>query len=126
MRLINHIPSRPTAVLLAALPFALVLVAYAIGSHLRLAENPSDKLLPSLGTIGDTRAVEGLARLASDEDSEVRMAAIQAIGAIGSPGSERVLRRLAERSSDEDEIAAIVEALEELEAMDMDRWDQES
>ena len=54
MRLINHIPSRPTAVLLAALPFALVLVAYAIGSHLRLAENPSDKLLPSLGTIGDT------------------------------------------------------------------------
>ena len=40
--------------LLAALPVALVLVAYAIGSHLRLAENPSDKLLPSLGTIGDT------------------------------------------------------------------------
>ncbi|MEZ5767946.1 MAG: ABC transporter permease [Paracoccaceae bacterium] len=54
MRLINRIPSRPTAVLLAALPFVLVLVAYAIGSHLRLAENPSDKLLPSLGTIGDT------------------------------------------------------------------------
>ena len=54
MRLINRIPSRPTAVLLAALLFVLVLVAYAIGSHLRLAENPSDKLLPSLGTIGDT------------------------------------------------------------------------
>ncbi|MEZ5721447.1 MAG: hypothetical protein R3D59_07155 [Paracoccaceae bacterium] len=54
MRLINRIPSRPTAVLLAALPFVLVLVAYAIGSHLRLAENLSDKLLPSLGTIGDT------------------------------------------------------------------------
>jgi hypothetical protein len=80
----------------------------------------------ALGLIGDTRAVEGLARLASDEDSEVRMAAIHAIGAIGSPGSERVLRRLAERATDEDEITAIVEALEELEALDSDRWDMNS
>lgn len=77
----------------------------------------------ALGNIGEPGAVEGLARLASDEDSEVRMAAIEAIGAIGSPGSERVLRRLAERATDEDVIAAIVEALEELESMDSDRWD---
>ncbi|MCC6705067.1 MAG: HEAT repeat domain-containing protein [Thermomicrobiales bacterium] len=80
----------------------------------------------ALGAIGDTRAVEGLARLASDDDGEVRSAAIAAIGAIGSPGSERVLRRLAERATDEDEITAIVEALEELESMDSDRWDLEN
>jgi HEAT repeat protein len=80
----------------------------------------------ALGLIGDTRAVEGLAKLASDEDNEVRMAAIEAIGAIGSPGSERVLRRLAERATDEDEINAIIEALEELEALDADRWDRPS
>jgi HEAT repeat protein len=77
----------------------------------------------SLGFIGDSRAVEGLARLATDEDADVRMAAIAAIGEIGSPGSERVLRRLAERATDEDAIAAIIAALEELEDLDAERWD---
>ena len=35
--------------LLALLPFILVAAAYLLASHQRLAENPQDKLLPSLG-----------------------------------------------------------------------------
>ncbi|MFW2586961.1 ABC transporter permease [Sagittula sp. SSi028] len=54
MRLINQRPSRPFAVFLAALPFVAVLIAYAIGSDLRLTANPADKLLPALSTIRDT------------------------------------------------------------------------
>ena len=36
------------APLLALVPFALALAAYLVASHLRLEENPQDKLLPSL------------------------------------------------------------------------------
>lgn len=54
MRLINRTPARPLAVLLAALPFGLILIAYAIGSDIRLSANPSDKLLPAPSTIWDT------------------------------------------------------------------------
>ena len=54
MRLINRIPARPAAIFFAALPFVLVLVAYAIGSDIRLTANPSDKLLPAPTTILDT------------------------------------------------------------------------
>jgi len=39
---------------LGALPFALLVVVYAIGSHFRRLENPSDKLLPSLDTMAST------------------------------------------------------------------------
>ncbi|MFG1427439.1 ABC transporter permease [Roseixanthobacter glucoisosaccharinicivorans] len=53
MRLINRRPDRTAGLLLAILPFALVLLAYVLGSAERLAENPADKLLPSLATIGD-------------------------------------------------------------------------
>lgn len=53
MRLINIKPSRMTQLLLALLPFVLLVVAYGVGSAARLAENPSDKLLPALGTITD-------------------------------------------------------------------------
>ena len=53
MRLINIKPSRTTQLLLALLPFVLLVVAYGIGSAARLAENSSDKLLPALGTITD-------------------------------------------------------------------------
>ncbi|OYZ66048.1 MAG: lipid kinase, partial [Rhizobiales bacterium 24-66-13] len=48
MRLINRRPDRTAGLLLAILPFALVLLAYVLGSAERLAENPADKLLPSL------------------------------------------------------------------------------
>ena len=54
MRLINRIPSRSVAVILATLPFLGVLIAYMISSELRLAENPSDKLLPAPANIRDT------------------------------------------------------------------------
>jgi NitT/TauT family transport system permease protein len=39
--------------MLAISPFILVLLAYAIGSGARLADNPADKLLPGLGALGD-------------------------------------------------------------------------
>lgn len=54
MRLINQIPARPAAILLAALPFVALLVAYAIASDIRLTENPQDKLLPAPSTILET------------------------------------------------------------------------
>lgn len=54
MRLINIKPARPFAVFLALLPFAAVFVAYAIGSDIRLQENPADKLLPAPSSIWDT------------------------------------------------------------------------
>ncbi len=47
MRLINIHPARGGRVLLAALPFALLVLAYLVASALRLADNPGDKLLPS-------------------------------------------------------------------------------
>jgi NitT/TauT family transport system permease protein len=37
---------------LAALPFIILVVAYLVGSSVRLAENPDDKLLPAPATIG--------------------------------------------------------------------------
>jgi NitT/TauT family transport system permease protein len=39
---------------LGALPFAILLAAYAVGSHLRRLDNPADKLLPSLPDMADT------------------------------------------------------------------------
>lgn len=54
MRLINLIPGKPLALFLVLLPFVAVVVAYAIGSDIRLAANPQDKLLPALGTVGET------------------------------------------------------------------------
>ncbi|MEM9971446.1 MAG: ABC transporter permease subunit, partial [Pseudomonadota bacterium] len=54
MRLINRKPSRAVAVVLLLLPFIAVLIAYTMGSNARLAENPQDKLLPSIATILET------------------------------------------------------------------------
>ena len=54
MRFINIKPGPALALFLALLPFVSVLIAYAIGSEIRLAENPSDKLLPAPSKIGDT------------------------------------------------------------------------
>lgn len=39
--------------MLSVLPFFLVLALYLVASDIRLAENPSDKLMPSLSTMGD-------------------------------------------------------------------------
>ncbi len=54
MRLINRKPGVALAAALTILPFVLVFVAYAIGSEIRLAANPSDKLLPAPSTILST------------------------------------------------------------------------
>lgn len=54
MRLINRKPGPVLTAFLALLPFAAVLAAYMIGSDIRLAENPADKLLPAPATIVET------------------------------------------------------------------------
>lgn len=54
MRLINIKPDRPARYFLAALPFVLVVIAYSIGSSMRLAENPNDKLLPAITSMADS------------------------------------------------------------------------
>lgn len=53
MRLLNIKPDRAWTVALAALPFLALIAAYVIGSGLRLAENPNDKLLPSFSAMGE-------------------------------------------------------------------------
>lgn len=63
MRLINQIPARGARLSLAALPFLLLLLAYAFGSSQRLADNPDDKLLPSAGQMADA-----IGRMAFAED----------------------------------------------------------
>src|SRR4051794_33701803 len=45
-RLMNRRPGREARVFLAALPFALVLLAYLVASAARLVVNADDKLLP--------------------------------------------------------------------------------
>jgi NitT/TauT family transport system permease protein len=63
-RLVNLHPNRRLQLVLAVLPFLIVTLLYALASDARLAENPNDKLLPSLGRIG-----ESIARLAWEEDA---------------------------------------------------------
>lgn len=52
-RLINQTPAPVTRMLLALMPFILLVIAYMLASDARLAENPADKLLPSFTQIGD-------------------------------------------------------------------------
>ena len=47
-RLINQVPSKTTNMFLGLLPFLLIVVVYIAFSNARLAENPNDKLLPSI------------------------------------------------------------------------------
>ncbi|MEC9435101.1 MAG: ABC transporter permease [Pseudomonadota bacterium] len=54
MRWINRRPGRLAAVALSAAPFALALIAYAVASDLRRAENAADKLLPAPAQIVQT------------------------------------------------------------------------
>jgi len=54
MRAINLRPSGSLRLVLALLPFLALLLAYIIGSHIRLADNPNDKLLPSFADMGET------------------------------------------------------------------------
>lgn len=59
MRWINIRPRRGAQLALMLLPFVLLVIAYAIGSAARLAENPNDKLLPRLA--GFAAAIKGMA-----------------------------------------------------------------
>lgn len=52
-RLVNLQPSRPVGWLLGILPFAILLGVYIVASDARLEINPSDKLLPSFGSMKD-------------------------------------------------------------------------
>lgn len=52
-RIINLRPSRPIRVGLGLLPFVLLALVYLLASDARLADNPNDKLLPSLSSFGD-------------------------------------------------------------------------
>lgn len=54
MRLINRQPGAALKTALMLLPFGLLILAYAVGSEIRLAANPQDKLLPSPATIAET------------------------------------------------------------------------
>ena len=51
MRLINLHPDRGTRLMLGMLPFAGLVLAYLVGSAVRLAANPADKLLPAFTTL---------------------------------------------------------------------------
>jgi NitT/TauT family transport system permease protein len=53
-RLINQVPSKSSNLLLGLLPFLLIVVVYIGSSNTRLAENPNDKLLPSIGKCIDS------------------------------------------------------------------------
>jgi len=53
-RLLNQHPNKAGGILLAALPFVLVVALYLAYSHARLAANPGDKLLPAPATIATT------------------------------------------------------------------------
>jgi NitT/TauT family transport system permease protein len=55
-RLINQQPGKVFGVWLGVLPFVIVVVLYLVASDMRLADNPDDKLLPSMQTIGDSVA----------------------------------------------------------------------
>jgi NitT/TauT family transport system permease protein len=48
MRLINQRPGQSEQIALGAVLFVLLIAAYLVGSSIRLAANPDDKLLPSL------------------------------------------------------------------------------
>ncbi|MFE8101273.1 ABC transporter permease subunit [Brenneria goodwinii] len=63
MRLINRHPGRGGQLLLMLLPFLLLIAIYFFSSAARLADNPSDKLLPSAGQM-----IEAIERVAFTAD----------------------------------------------------------
>jgi NitT/TauT family transport system permease protein len=53
-RLVNQHPDRLSQLVLGLLPFLLLLAVYLLASAERLAANPNDKLLPSLGVMAES------------------------------------------------------------------------
>lgn len=62
-RLINRRPGWLASSYLTAIPFIILVVAYFTASHIRLSENPNDKLLPSIEKFG-----AAINRLAFEQD----------------------------------------------------------
>jgi len=56
-------PSRALRVILGLVPLAILIVAYMVASHVRLSENPRDKLTPSV-----TQMAESVKRIAFTRD----------------------------------------------------------
>jgi NitT/TauT family transport system permease protein len=69
MRFINRQPGPGGRWILALLPLILLLAVYALASSVRLAENPDDKLLPSVGQMVD--AVQRMAFAEDERTGEV-------------------------------------------------------
>ena len=69
MHLVSITPTRGQRLLLALVPFLLLAVAYGVGSSLRLAENPDDRLLPALATM--TESFGGMATEVDYRSGEV-------------------------------------------------------
>lgn len=63
-RLINQHPSRIGALLLATIPFIVIAALYFSASAERLAENPDDRLLPSISQL-----VDGIRAAAFEQDA---------------------------------------------------------
>lgn len=61
-RMINLQPGKPLGLALGLLPFVIVVLVYMAASAARLADNPSDPLLPSIGAMADN-----FQRLATEE-----------------------------------------------------------
>jgi NitT/TauT family transport system permease protein len=53
LRLINRRPGRSGRIYLGLLPFLILIVFYTVGSAMRLAVNPDDKLLPGLLSLAE-------------------------------------------------------------------------
>ncbi len=53
-RFLNRKPSRVTALLLGMLPFVIIVFVYATASAERLAENPNDRILPSMAAMAES------------------------------------------------------------------------
>lgn len=51
-RLLNRHPDRSGRLFWGAVPFLAAIILYVVFSSVRLAENPTDKLLPALSTLG--------------------------------------------------------------------------
>jgi NitT/TauT family transport system permease protein len=62
---INAQPGRATALVLSILPFVVAVLAYAAAAYVRHADNPQDKMVPTLGQLAD-----GLRRAAFERDRE--------------------------------------------------------
>ena len=70
-RLINQHPSRAVKIMLGIIPFLLLLVFYIGASNARLAENPNDKLLPSMSSFA--KAIDRMAFTESKRSGEYLM-----------------------------------------------------